>query len=1512
MKHTLRFTLALVLLATMILSCSVLAFAADVEGTIVIDDEATLVQDKTYDLEDAQKVNLSGTEDVLQFGEKLGRKYPYNEVTSYKDPNNTYITNDFGTNVPGNSTKAYSVSYAVGAEEYRQTELRIKTAKLVKDLSVEEDEYGSKYFAYTPQVYDYLTFSFDLYLKDNPRNFYVRLSNSPEALLMYIDPVGDVYLRGLGGGTSTDPNPDYDVKIGQVTYGEWNTFSITFFPQRGTVGYYDYSIAMNGETLTTDGSMYIVAGIVDDADFQMDGTQLTLGCAPSPIAIEKACTWAVDNIRFQTYAYTGDPADVEADIPAVSESSSSAFVDVWTSSDWSADSIFNIRAGATIINTNFAIQLPGVAGATASDPAWQKKGGYTSADYTLSMSADGQLTVKKADGGNLIVPLYKRNGNINLSADTISANYRVAFTFIFNGDNAPTASLGGTALNIPVASVIKGANRAVLTVRGTVAELSINGGAPATTTVPAAAADTALVIGLPAGKAVTFSDFAIAEEQTVKVHTIQLNGQTVEIDAARANYLKYLAAKAAAAPGTEIKAKDYETLDRRAVRPVGDVIFDSAEFYYDPEAKVQVNSWGTSVNNAWTNEVTYWGTSKAAPDAETGEETNGYLLGYFQLYMEDGAVVSQINRADLEKNPNGYTYTAGVQANLMKENGLKDRMPQDHASEYFRYSFSIWYDPTTFAQGVDDAGNERKVTVRLGQRGAAPAVDETTGEAPEFGPDVVGDNWLRGQMMFTIDGNGTLTIPTYRYGTDLVKTDNGDGTFSYSYTPMAQETSVALETGWNTIEMLFVKEGLWVGEETVTGNGKNGPITQTLEVTHAYFTMQYTINGDLIYHDKTDEETGMNFIFDNGRDPCSQNVYLEILAILFSNGTEKETELQRLKVKDWKYEFCTDQEIDVNCYIKGTSGSEVLAFTDFTEQDGRTDPKVYAGAADTVEFINRNERLMVNHKAAASTAKVGYFYDADLLADGPVTFDASLYLDNTAPVVNIATGTTTLVTVENGFVSVLGNTLATAKKSGWNNLSVVFEKDGSTVLLTVYVQGEIVLFRAPTDLTEVKDVYVASTGNAGQGYKVDNLSIAQDIIPTSIVYMMPVTYVNEGQTSAGNYEAIHFIGSESTLFPTAAKEGAVFEGWYFDQAFTAKASRIKMSYTKPVVLYAKYNYRVSYTMGTVSGNAPNAVSTYGDIVLPYADGVVYWHAVVDGKDVYYTPDSVFKVLDNVTFEALDATAAANADFIISVNRIDPTANYETVAGLVNGIEGNPDEEIEEVIGALEYYALADANNAAVKAAKSTLDSIVAGLEAKDAAAAEYLAKLAVVTDGNKTYAERYAAYVEMTVTVDADGKTWRQRMDATTPGVFEANSQLIASNMDFERAQSAAVELALAVEAYKAAGTLSGEEKYEYLSAIYEAYIYCFETAEYALVSTYVYTAEDLAGVAAPKTVAEYLTAAEAEIDAYNNQITVYNNEILGAQVAAASISFKTTAAMAIKAAVDQFKADVALIPRED
>ena len=310
--------------------------------------------------------------------------------------------------------------------------------------------------------------------------------------------------------------------------------------------------------------------------------------------------------------------------------------------------------------------------------------------------------------------------------------------------------------------------------------------------------------------------------------------------------------------------------------------------------------------------------------------------------------------------------------------------------------------------------------------------------------------------------------------------------------------------------------------------------------------------------------------------------------------------------------------------------------------------------------------------------------------------------------------------------------------------------------------------------------------------------------------------------------------------------------------------------------------------------------------------MVYWHAVVDGKDVYYTPDSVFKVLDNVTFEALDATAAANADFIIAVGRIDPTANYETVAGLVNGIEGNPDEEIEEVIGALEYYALADANNAAVKAAKSTLDSIVAGLEAKDAAAAEYLAKLAVVTDGNKTYAERYAAYVEMTVTVDADGKTWRQRMDATTPGVFEANSQLIASNMDFERAQSAAVELALAVEAYKAAGTLSGEEKYEYLSAIYEAYIYCFETAEYALVSTYVYTAEDLAGVAAPKTVAEYLDAAEAEIDAYNNQITVYNNEILGAQVAAASISFKTTAAMAIKAAVDQFKADVALIPRED
>ena len=77
MKHTLRFTLALVLLATMILSCSVLAFAADVEGTIVIDANGNLVSETAS----FSVVNENHPDDVMTYSSAITYNNPGQQVT---------------------------------------------------------------------------------------------------------------------------------------------------------------------------------------------------------------------------------------------------------------------------------------------------------------------------------------------------------------------------------------------------------------------------------------------------------------------------------------------------------------------------------------------------------------------------------------------------------------------------------------------------------------------------------------------------------------------------------------------------------------------------------------------------------------------------------------------------------------------------------------------------------------------------------------------------------------------------------------------------------------------------------------------------------------------------------------------------------------------------------------------------------------------------------------------------------------------------------------------------------------------------------------------------------------------------------------------------------------------------------------------------------------------------------------------------------------------------------------
>ena len=998
------------------------------------------------------------------------------------------------------------------------------------------------------------------------------------------------------------------------------------------------------------------------------------------------------------------------------------------------------------------------------------------------------------------------------------------------------------------------------------------------------------------------------------------------------------------------KATDFGTGDRRAVRPVGDVQFDSSTYY--PGNKVMVNAWGTSIGSASITDVTFWGSTKSGIGStatdENGkeyivtEENNSYLTGKVQLYLEDdGAFVTQLSTEA------GNSYTAAFQANLKKKDGVKN-MKTDMVTEYFRYSFSIWYDTETFPED----GFVLYMT--------APNQLNTEGK-----------HGFSGQAMFriaSVDGVPYLIIPTARYGQmydadgketldlnaaspdALVKaakdnaalldvlqnkvinnyrasSNNGmpscsiGGTDYYgtrglydqliplAYQALSEAVTVELEEGWNTIELEFK----YLGERTSNDLRKADEGTYTIptvngvegeeaayqyavvnSVLHAYFKTNIKVNGEYAtYNDDPDDAHNMDFIFDNSFNPCTKEAWMQGQAKLTSNGTETETQQERLKLKDFKLEFLTDQEIDVNCYEKGTDGAEMVRVSAF---DGKTkDPEVKASG--DVSFVNRNDKLVVTHNTDGSVAEVYYALN-DVLVDDKVAFDLSLYTDyvdytgnlTVAEALRMQTPSSMVIYVGDKIVCSVsadgrvldagGNAVTGLKVRGWNDLSVVLEKfEGKEDwYLTLYVQGEIAQFRMACNITaEDMTVFgIRSSGNAGDAYLLDNMAIGLDNIPSSLIYMHPVTYVTgNGQMAYDKSEEYHVIGQENTLFPEIAAEEAVFEQWYFDANFTAKAKRIKPSRTEPVVLYAKYNYRVTYdTQGIQDSNGkdiktPVPVTLYGNLTLPSRTNVVYWYSLEGGaaSAVYKKCGDLYTVLGNINFKAADATLAEVIDFILSVRNVEDTIaggkNYAELSAAVEAANkmltvilsdsasletlmtvADPDAWLAALLSACPQQTKAAIEKAciqdALKYAKETLVEAHRILDDKYAAAQEYLREFYDrLANEDLSYAERMASYILLNVTEDAEGKTWRDRIDVTCPGVFDANSDLATHSRTLERAREAAISLIEAYETYLGGTYPTRKAHFEALKKLLSAYEYCSKKADLDLVLSYVPTADD-------------------------------------------------------------------------
>ncbi|MFA5561756.1 MAG: hypothetical protein WDA00_03870 [Eubacteriales bacterium] len=1211
MKSVSRILTMLLLCATVFSLCAVAGSGPSSQAADIIDDdEYVVVSEKSYDFE-GKTVTTGLAQNTIGYTE-LRANRPTDKNPRYSPH---AISNRFGTDA---YVSAYDPETGVNSG-FSESNLIYRPRSLFPVYN------GNP----TPEPeapdFDFLEFEFDLYLHNITSCWMLRLKNSPDSRLLLIDPDGKVYLR-TSTASPYDIITEFDVQIGTIELDSWNTFKVRFVLQEGASGSYDYDVYLNDELLTEEvrGHMFRIPAIPDDAAFTAAATEIIMYLAKPDDKPEAEVAWGVDNILVAAYKYTDEDPDVAADIPAVTEHTDTGFTPVWRSADHSADSIITVKSWGTVINGNNALYVSGLSG-LPDDASFL--GSFTKDGYSVAINEQGELSL--AGVSRITLPLFKEAGNRNLTGSVITSDFKVAFsvygnpTFTMKLDSTTLASNTALALAADAWHVIE------VEVRSGLATVLVDG-APVITdiSVTLAAATPNFYIDLTG--AVTCKDFTVYEWQTVTTYSIELDGETVFISAERARYYRY--AKAQAESEEALKAKDYGTVDRRALRPLGRVQFDTSTYFYNPENKVVVLRWGTTINSGTVTDVTFIGNNLEFDPENPGDnyDVNGVVKRLHTL--EDGALITSVTP--------GNATTAGFQANLRKQDGVRN-METDFVLPYFRFSFSIWYDKVTFS---DD-------------------------------PFTFGVSEERTNYFFTI---------TKEEGTK-------NGLFNITavtHDELEADLSVPLENGWNRIEMIFV-----VTSADMPANDPENP--DAPDIAGATYEVIYTLNGETIFHNEADDEHGQLFhtVF-IPKDPTRGGTYLRGAARIASDASALPHELRCLKVRDFKLEHLYDAVVDVNSYHKGLSAEGNFISMDFGEESAA--PDVFVNNAGEVSYVNRNDKLLVTHlqNDTVSEIRIGdgiIDTNAERLA-----LDFYLYHNDAfVQELVVSMGAELLLSISDGLVyDSEGAPLTFLKAEGWDTVAVVFEKDGEDYLLTIYIGGEIVSFRQPTGLSALSYLTLSTLGDTDEYYKIDNIAASYTNIPSCLIYMAPVAYVTgegAGPISNGLHEQIHVLGTRTDNLPTVGKPGAIFAGWYLDPAYQTLVRFVKPSNWNPVNLYAKYNYLVSYDLGDfelpVGETEPETTAAYGAINLPYIDGVEYWLTTVDGKKIYLRGATSFFVDRAVTFTVIDNTTSANVDFILAAEAIDIGLRYmeiEAALELATELYELADKTDADVI---EAYAL---------------------------------------------------------------------------------------------------------------------------------------------------------------------------------------------------------------------------------
>ncbi len=97
-----------------------------------------------------------------------------------------------------------------------------------------------------------------------------------------------------------------------------------------------------------------------------------------------------------------------------------------------------------------------------------------------------------------------------------------------------------------------------------------------------------------------------------------------------------------------------------------------------------------------------------------------------------------------------------------------------------------------------------------------------------------------------------------------------------------------------------------------------------------------------------------------------------------------------------------------------------------------------------------------------------------------------------------------------------------------------------------------------------------------------------------------IEYELDGGTNAAGNPSTYNISSGEIVFAAPTKDGAKFEGWFYDANLTNPATQIDSGSTGDKTIYAKWTvatYTIQYLSGTaISATVPGTTKTYGDTI----------------------------------------------------------------------------------------------------------------------------------------------------------------------------------------------------------------------------------------------------------------------------------------------------------------------------